>query len=99
MVIVDCLTVWIGNLLHHGHEEATILSACDAALDAARARTADTVVITNEVGLGIVPDNELARRYRDLLGRVNQRWVGGADRAYLMVAGRALPLTELGDLG
>jgi adenosyl cobinamide kinase/adenosyl cobinamide phosphate guanylyltransferase len=99
LVIVDCLTVWVGNLLHHGHEDAAVLTACDAALDAARSRTADTLVITNEVGLGIVPDNELARRYRDLLGRINQRWVSGADRAYLMVAGRALPLSDLGDHG
>ena len=93
-LIVDCLTVWLGNMLHHGHDEVAVQGATQAALDAVAARSGDTVVITNEVGLGIVPDNELARRYRDLIGRVNQAWVAGADRALLLVAGRALPLVD-----
>ena len=60
---------------------------------AVASRTADTIIVSNEVGLGIVPADATTRRYRDLLGRVNQEWVAAADRAYLMVAGRALPLT------
>jgi adenosylcobyric acid synthase len=50
------------------------------------------VAVSNEVGLGIVPDNSLARGYRDLLGRVNTLWAAAADRAYLLVAGRMLAL-------
>jgi adenosylcobinamide kinase/adenosylcobinamide-phosphate guanylyltransferase len=96
LVIVDCLTVWLGNLLHHGYDETAVTTACLAALDTARARSGDTVAITNEVGLGIIPANELARRYRDQLGRINQRWVAASDRSYLMVAGRALALTDPG---
>lgn len=93
-VIVDCLTVWLGNMLHHGYDDAQIDSATEAALAAVDARSADTTVVTNEVGMGIVPADPSTRRYRDLLGRTNHRWVGRSDRAYLMVAGRALPLTD-----
>ena len=58
-------------------------------------RDASSVVVTNEVGLGIVPMHELARRYRDTLGRVNAAFVSEAERAYLVVAGRALSLEEV----
>jgi adenosyl cobinamide kinase/adenosyl cobinamide phosphate guanylyltransferase len=92
VVVVDCVTVWAGNMLHHGRTEQAILEASDAAIAAVAGR--DAVVVSNEVGLGIVPVNELAREYRDVLGRVNQRWVAAADRALFMVAGRALPLHE-----
>lgn len=96
LVVVDCLTVWLGNLMHHGSDDAAIEAASQAAIDAATQREADTIVVTNEVGWGIVPADELSRRYRDLLGRINQRWVGASDEAHLVVAGRMLSLTELG---
>lgn len=94
VVIVDCLTVWAGNMLHHGRDEQAILEASDAAIAVVTDRALAAVVVSNEVGLGIVPVNELARDYRDVLGRVNQRWVAAADEALFMVAGRALPLRE-----
>jgi len=94
VVIVDCLTTWAGNMLHHERDEATVLADSDAAIAVIRARRLQAIVVSNEVGLGIVPVNELAREYRDLLGRVNQRWVAAADRAMFMVAGRALPLSD-----
>jgi adenosylcobinamide kinase / adenosylcobinamide-phosphate guanylyltransferase len=94
VAIVDCLTVWAGNMLHHGRDERAILEASDAAIALVTDRALAAVVVSNEVGLGIVPVNELARDYRDVLGRVNQRWVAAADQALFMVAGRALPLTE-----
>ena len=93
VVIVDCLTVWVGNMLHHGHDEQEILEASDAAIAIVGNRDGTFLVVSNEVGLGIVPDNELARGYRDVLGRVNQRWVAAADRALFMVAGQALRLS------
>jgi adenosyl cobinamide kinase/adenosyl cobinamide phosphate guanylyltransferase len=96
--VVDCLTVWLGNLAHHGRTDEEILAASTAALAAATGRMADTTVVTNEVGLGIVPADATTRHYRDLLGRINQQWVGASDRALLLVAGRALPLADLGAL-
>jgi adenosylcobinamide kinase/adenosylcobinamide-phosphate guanylyltransferase len=77
-VIVDCLSLWIAN-------------GGDGGVPADRAGL--TIAVTNEVGLGIVPDNALARSYRDHLGRVNAAWVDAADEAFFVVAGRALRLT------
>jgi len=94
VAIVDCLTVWAGNVLHHGGDQQLLLDGTDAAISTIADRGLSAIVISNEVGMGIVPVNELARVYRDALGRVNQRWVAAADAALLMVAGRALPLHE-----
>jgi len=88
VLVVDCLSLWVANVLERGEVEA---AAADAARLAA-ARPGPTIAVTNEVGLGIVPDNELARRYRDALGRVNAIWAAAADEAYFVVAGRALRL-------
>ena len=98
VIIVDCLTTWAGNMLHHGRGEQAMLDASDVAIAAVSDRGLVAIVVSNEVGMGIVPVNELARVYRDALGRVNQRWVAASDHALLMVAGRALPLHEPHDL-
>ena len=93
-VIIDCITLWVSNLVWRGDEELAILASAHAATTTARARTAPTVVISNEVGLGVHPETEVGRRYRDVLGRVNQTWASAADRSLLLVAGRALPLHD-----
>lgn len=85
-VLVDCLTLWLSNLLLADAD----LSAAETALDAALSRTAPTVLVSNEVGLGIVPDNALARRFRDHAGQLHQRLAARADRVVFTVAG--LPL-------
>jgi len=94
VVVVDCVTTWVGNLVHAGQEDAAVLAAADDAISAALGRDGPTIVVSNEVGLGIVPATELGRVYRDLLGRVNQRWVAASDRALLIVAGRAIALHD-----
>jgi len=94
LVIVDCLTVWVGNLFHHlpsAAHRAEAYAAFEAALSA---RSGPTVVVSNEVGLGLHPDTGLGREYRDELGRLNQRVAASCDRTLLLVAGRALPLTD-----
>jgi adenosyl cobinamide kinase/adenosyl cobinamide phosphate guanylyltransferase len=87
-VIVDDLTLWVSNLIEAADVEAR---GADAAQVAA-GRPGLTLAISNEVGMGIVPANELARRYRDVLGRVNASWAAAAAQAYLLVAGRLLVL-------
>jgi adenosyl cobinamide kinase/adenosyl cobinamide phosphate guanylyltransferase len=82
--IVDCLSLWVANL--EGAEP-------DEAAEVAVARVGLTIAVTNEVGLGIVPDNAPARRFRDELGRVNAHWAALADEAWLVVAGRRLRLS------
>ena len=96
LVIVDCLTVWLGNLMHHGLDDDAISAASDASIRSAAGRSADSIIVTNDVGSGIVPADATSRRYRDLLGGINQRWVAASDAAHLVIAGRALSLTELG---
>jgi adenosyl cobinamide kinase/adenosyl cobinamide phosphate guanylyltransferase len=86
-VLLDCLTLWLTNLLLGGHDIAAATDALDAALVA---RGAPAVLVANEVGLGIVPDNALARQFRDAAGQLHQRIAARADRVVLMVAG--LPL-------
>ena len=90
--IVDCLTLWVTNLMLAGRDPAP---AADVAVAALVRRTAPSVVVTNEVGWGIVPTNDLARAYRETLGRVNRTFAAVADRALLVVAGRVLPLEEV----
>jgi adenosylcobinamide kinase/adenosylcobinamide-phosphate guanylyltransferase len=72
--------------------EAALDHEIDEIVAAARDREASTIVVTNEVGGGLVPPSALGRVYRDLLGRVNQRVSRTADRAWLLVAGRAIGL-------
>lgn len=92
-VVIDCLTLWTANALERlGAAEAEAQAAAAAA--ACAARSGATIAVSNEVGLGLVPDNPLGRSYRDLLGRVNALWADAASRAYLVVAGRALPLPK-----
>ncbi|MEM8618485.1 MAG: bifunctional adenosylcobinamide kinase/adenosylcobinamide-phosphate guanylyltransferase [Actinomycetota bacterium] len=92
-VIVDCLTLWTSNMMWNDHPQSVILSAADAVSERAAQRHRPVIVITNEVGLGIHPESELGRTYRDLLGRVNQTFARRADATLLMVAGRALRLS------
>jgi adenosylcobinamide kinase/adenosylcobinamide-phosphate guanylyltransferase len=90
-VLVDCLTLWLSNRM-------LALADVDAETarleDALGRRASPMVLVSNEVGSGIVPDNALARRFRDLQGRLNQCVAARADRVVLMVAG--LPLTVKG---
>jgi adenosylcobinamide kinase / adenosylcobinamide-phosphate guanylyltransferase len=94
-VIVDCLSLWVANLLESGTdvEEKARLGAAWAST-----RPGRTIVVSNEVGLGLVPTNPVGRRYRDLLGRTNAIWAENAERAFLIVAGRALPLMSTSGL-
>lgn len=92
LAIVDCLTLWVANLLERGDGEQAILEEAAETAAAAAARRVPTIVVTNEVGLGVVPATPLGRAYRDLLGSVNRVFVERADDARLVVAGRALRL-------
>ena len=83
-VLIDCLTLWTSNLLLA--ERTPDWPTLRAALDG---RTETTVLVSNEVGLGIVPDNALARRFRDVAGVLHQHVAARADRVVLMVAGIA----------
>jgi adenosylcobinamide kinase/adenosylcobinamide-phosphate guanylyltransferase len=87
-LLVDCLTLWLSNRMLANAEIGRDIDALDAALDR---RTSNIVLVSNEVGCGIVPENALARRFRDLQGRLNQHLAARAHTVVMMVAG--LPLT------
>ena len=93
-VVVDCLSLWVANLLEAGVDDSEVEDAARDIAAAAAARPGTTIAVSNEVGLGVVPATTLGRRYRDVLGRVNATWVGAADRALLVVAGKAIPLGD-----
>ena len=90
-LVVDCLTLWVSNLLGAGHDRQDVLASAERAASSLAGRQG--AVVSNEVGLGIVPANELARTFRDVLGAVNAAFAGCASRSIFMVAGRALELT------
>jgi len=97
-VIVDCLTLWVSNLIGEGLGDVEIEGHAVAAAQEAASRLGRTVAVSNEVGSGIVPVNALARRYRDLLGRVNVIWADSSEEVYLTVAGGVVPVQRLGSL-
>ena len=88
VLLVDCLTLWLSNLLFADRD---LEAAHPPLLAALREARGPVVLVSNEVGLGIVPDNALARRFRDAQGRLNQAVAGAASRVEFMAAG--LPLT------
>ena len=94
VVIIDCLTLWVSNMMLEEWTESAINEYSSATAAVAAARPAPTVVVTNEVGLGIHPANELGRQYRDLLGRVNRTWAEVAQTTLFLVAGRAVSLHD-----
>ena len=97
--VMDCLTLWVSNLLLADEQdsgaESMILRTVRRLLDLIDEAGGRWILVSNEVGQGIVPASALAREYRDVLGRVNQLVASQADKAYLMVAGLALDLRQL----
>ena len=91
VVVIDCLTLLVSNLLLENPEpvaaEERVRREVEDLVACVRTAAATFIVISNEVGLGLVPDNAVGRLYRDLLGTANQRMAAEADEVYLMVAG------------
>lgn len=91
VVLIDCLSLFVSNWLLRG-EDSKLESTCQSFLATVRSQTQTLICVSNEVGLGLVPDNPLGRIFRDLLGRVNQQFAEAADEVYLLVAGLPLRL-------
>lgn len=95
-IVIDCLTLWINNLLYEDREETlteeSISEKCREVVKRCREIPAIVYIITNEVGMGLVPDNALSRRFRDLAGRCNQQIAQAADSVILTVSGIPLKL-------
>lgn len=87
VILVDCLTLWTTNLLFQGKDESGIMAATDLLVDALHLATCPVILVSNEVGYGIVPENSLARQFRDIAGLVNQRVARAVDKVIVTMAG------------
>ena len=95
VVVLDCLTLWVANLLLRGDEEQSILAAADTLADFLAGRRFRIIIVSNEVGVGVHPATEIGLRFRDALGGVNQRIAAAADRVSYMVAGLAMTIKDV----
>ncbi|MBM3925257.1 MAG: bifunctional adenosylcobinamide kinase/adenosylcobinamide-phosphate guanylyltransferase [SAR202 cluster bacterium] len=88
-VLLDCVTLWVTNLLLRDEDgpEESVLGPVHDVLEWRRRMSVSMVLVTNEVGMGVVPANTISRRFSDLLGKANQMLAGASDRVYLMVSG------------
>jgi adenosylcobinamide kinase/adenosylcobinamide-phosphate guanylyltransferase len=94
VILVDCLTLWVSNLLIEIGDENKIGDTISQLIKALEKATCPIVLVSNEVGTGIVPENKLARQYRDIIGLVNQAVAKTASKVIWMVAG--IPVTVKG---
>ncbi len=94
VLVIDCVTIWVANLMERGDDDTAALAAADDLAKLMRERLASLVVVSNEVGAGVHPPTALGRRFGDLLGFVNQRLAAAADRVTLMVAGIPLAVKD-----
>ncbi len=92
VLVVDCLTLWLANLLLAGHQPDAVLRRVDDLTGVLRQRTGHTILVTSEVGLGIVPEAPLGRTFRDVAGSAHQRLAAVADEVYFGVLGLMLRL-------
>ena len=94
VILIDCLTLWTSNLLMETHDEAILKDNIEQLVQALAQANCPIVVVSNEVGSGIVPENRLARQFRDIVGWANQSVAASADKVVWMVAG--IPVTVKG---
>lgn len=94
VVVIDCITLWVSNLIlaDEAIDEKKVADRAEELAAIAREASSAVIVVTNEVGSGVVPDNALARRFRDCAGRANQVLAASAQEAWLMVSGLPLAL-------
>ena len=98
-LIIDCLTLWVANLIERGDDQVAVEATANRGARQAAHHPGAVITVSNEVGMGVVPDHPLGRVYRDQLGRVNAIWARHATDALLVVAGRTLALQPTGPTG
>ena len=87
VALLDCLTLWLSNVMAHTDGDGAVLLRSDELVKAVKNFAGTCIIVSNEVGLGIVPDNPLARKFRDFAGMLNQMVARAADEAYFTVSG------------
>lgn len=97
VILLDCLTLWVSNLILADWSDDAILGEAKELLSALRAGGHQAIIVSNEVGLGLVPSEPLGRRFRDLVGLLHQDFAAEADEVYFTVMGIRLPLKRLAE--
>lgn len=92
IVLLDCLTLWLSNRMAHADGDAAVISHSDELARAIKDFDGYCIVVSNEVGLGIVPDNPLARKFRDFAGMLNQKVARIADEVYFVASGISMKI-------
>jgi len=87
VILIDCLTLWLYNLLMKWDDDLKIIDETEKLIETIKQSPTSSILVSNEVGMGIVPADPLSRRYRDLLGTMNQRIAGALDTVVFMVSG------------
>lgn len=91
-ILFDCVTLWVSNLVGTSLKESVVLARAGTLLQRMRTAAARVVIVSNELGLGLVPTEPAGRAFRDLAGRVNQQIAAGSDEVHLVVSGLPLRL-------
>jgi adenosylcobinamide kinase/adenosylcobinamide-phosphate guanylyltransferase len=86
VILIDCLSVWLGNLMYY-YPEKSEFEEINSFLNALKNTKSDIIIVTNEVGMGIIPGDKISRKYRDLAGSLNQKVAKIANSVILMVSG------------
>lgn len=95
VILIDCLTIWVSNLMLDGKTYEQLIEQVKLLEDALQSTKTKIILVSNEVGCGIVPDNPLARQYRDMIGEVNQRIATCANTVYWVVAGIPVEIKKI----
>ena len=96
VIVLDCITLWISNLLlsEEGFDERNAAGRAEALADAVQGSACTVILVTNEVGSGVVPETEVGRKFRDCAGRANQVLARRADEVFLMVSGISVKIKD-----
>jgi len=92
VVLIDCLTVWLGNLMHYQRNFSEQHPYIQEFLQVLREPPCPLIMVSNELGMGIVPESAMGRRFRDVAGRLNQEVAAISDEAYFVVSGLSIPM-------
>ena len=95
-IVLDCLTLWLSNIMH---SNLIIETEIERLISSLLSHQTSVFIVSNEVGMGIVPENEMARKFRDMAGLLNQKIAGAADEVYIVVAGIPLKIKGTHDTG
>lgn len=95
VIVIDCLTLWLSNIMHAGLNIKTEIEYLISSL--LTLHLSSMYIVSNEVGMGIVPENEMARRFRDMAGVLNQKMAEVSDKVYMVVAGIPIKIKDKGE--